>query len=128
PSRNGRIGSINKGAIMQIKIDRVGDQFLGSDLKILTAFQKICSKDQMSASITHWSDKGLKEEFENLRSLKNFKAAMDETIAFTGAMGETVWVVGLGEKNKAKAEDLRKSVAKVLKSAKSGKFETIAFD
>jgi leucyl aminopeptidase len=122
---------------MQINLDLVGDQFLGSDLKILSAFQKPnISKPTVktkapqapSISIDHWSDKGLKEEFHNLKSSKHFKAAKDETLSFTGATGETVWVVGLGDKTKFTAEDLRKSIAKIYKSAKSGKFSTIAFD
>lgn len=127
---------------MQIKIDTVGDLFLGSDLKILTAFQKSNTAakttakattkkpaaETSSVSIDHWSDKGLKEEFNNLKALKNFKASKDETLSFTGATGETVWVVGLGEKTKTTAEDIRKSVAKLYKSAKGAKFTTVAFD
>lgn len=125
---------------MLIRIDTVGDQFLGADLKVLTAFQKssttpakATAKAKTSAaastsvSIDHWSDKGLKEEFNNLKSSKTYKAGKDETLSFTGATGETVWVVGLGDKTKFGAEDLRKSVAKVYKAAK-GKFTTIAFD
>lgn len=107
---------------MQIKIDTVGNHFLGADLKVLTAFQK-----NSSASIDHWSDKGLKEEFKNLKSSKGYKAAKDETLTFTGPVGETIWVVGLGEKSKYAAEDLRKSIAKIFKAAK-GKFPSIALD
>lgn len=120
---------------MQIKLDLIGDQFLGADLKILTAFQKTNStkskgsnKSEKSPSIDHWSDKGLKEEFEILKSRKNFKANKDETITFSGATGESVWVVGMGDKGQSTAEDIRKSIAKVLKLAKTSKFENIAFD
>lgn len=123
---------------MQIKLDTVGDQFLGSELKILTAFQKTNtpakstaktkSNDSTSVSIDHWSDKGLKEEFNNLKAAKNFKAGKDETLSFTGATGETVWVVGLGEKVKVTGEDIRKSAAKIFKNAKGGKYSMIAFD
>ena len=123
---------------MLIKLDTVGDQFLGAELKVLTAFQKTTAaatkktakttKSESSVSIDHWADKGLKEEFNNLKIARNYKAAKDETLSFTGAMGETVWVVGLGDKSKFSAEDLRKSIAKIYKAAKSGKFTTIAFD
>ncbi|MCM2350623.1 MAG: leucyl aminopeptidase [Bacteriovoracaceae bacterium] len=125
---------------MLIKLDTVGDQFLAADLKILTAFQKTNtekpstkkkkteSSTEASASIDHWSDKGLKEEYENLKAAKNFKAAKDETLSFTGATGETVWVVGLGDKTKVTAEDIRKAIAKAFKAAKAGKFATVAFD
>ncbi len=124
---------------MLIKVDSVGDQFLGAELKVLTAVQKSATTPTAkaaktkaaapvsSASIDHWSDKGLKEEFHNLKIAKNYKAGKDETLSFTGATGETVWVIGLGDKTKYTAEDLRKSIAKVYKSAK-GKFSTIAFD
>jgi len=119
---------------MKIKLDVVGDQFLASELKILTAFQKNQApktkgaKAESSVSVDHWSDKGLKEEFHNLKSSKNYKAAKDETISFTGATGETVWVVGLGDKSKFEAEDIRKVIAKILKGTRSSKFETIGID
>lgn len=121
---------------MLIKLDTVGDQFLAAELKILTAYQKTqapakaktTAKPATSVSIDHWADKGLKEEFLNLKQLKNYKAGKDENIIFTGAMGETVCVVGLGDKSQFAAEDLRKSVAKVLKSVRGSKFATIAVD
>ncbi len=122
---------------MQAIIDMVGDQFLGADLKILTAFQKTISgatknkvskSETSSVSIDHWQDKGLKEEFHNLKAAKGFKAAKDETVSFTGAMGEAVWVLGLGDKTKFTAEDLRKSVAKLFRQAKAHKVGTVAFD
>lgn len=110
---------------MQLKLDLNGSQFLTADLKILTAFQK---SNTSAVSIDHWTDKGLKEEFQNLKVIKNYKASKDETIAFTAVTGETVWVVGLGDKTKFTAEDLRKTVAKLFKNAKSTKWPTIAFD
>lgn len=123
---------------MQIKLDAIGEQFLGAELKILSAFQKSTASKpaakgkaaapSSSLSIDHWSDKGLKEEFNNLKAAKNFKGGKDETISFTGATGETVWVVGLGEKTKATAEDVRRAAAKAFKNAKGGKYATVAFD
>lgn len=117
---------------MQIKLDAVGDKFLGADLKILTAFQKDGATNTKktsgtTVSIDHWSDKGLKEEFNSLKVAQGFKAGKDETLSFTGVTGETVWVIGLGDKTKFGAEDIRKSVAKAFKAAGS-KFATIAFD
>jgi leucyl aminopeptidase len=122
---------------MQIKLDYVGDQFLGSDLKILSAYQKTTStktttkakeKNPTSVIVTHWSDKGLIEEFNNLRAAKQFKAAKDETVSFTGATGETIWVIGLGDKSKLVAEDIRKMTAKFYKHAKASKFSLVAID
>lgn len=119
---------------MQIKLDVAGEQFLAAELKIMTAFQKSHTpktkgaKAETTVSIDHWSDKGLKEEFYNLKGNKNYKAAKDETMSFTGATGETVWVVGLGDKSKFEAEDIRKVIAKILKGTKSSKFESIGID
>lgn len=117
---------------MQLSIDLNGDKFLAAELKVLSAFQKTTTaktkgaKAETSLSVDHWADKTLKEEFQGLRALKNFKAGKDETLTFSGAMGETVLVVGLGERGKMSAEDLRKTIAKVIKSTK--KYQTIAFD
>ncbi len=124
---------------MQIKLDSVGDQFLTSELQILSAFQEASSvkpkgrgkgkADQATTvSIDHWSYKGLKEEFYNLKASKNFKAGKDETLFFTGVTGETVWVIGMGERSKVTAEDIRKSTGKIFKNASAGKFSSIAFD
>lgn len=118
---------------MLIKIDTTGDQFLDADLKILTAFQKTTAakgknqKETTNVATDHWADKTLREEFSNLKASKNFKAGKDETLSFSGPMGEMVWVVGLGDKTNFSAEDLRKTTAKLFKSTK-GKFETVGFD
>jgi leucyl aminopeptidase len=123
-----------KRSSMQIKVDTVGDQFLTADLKVMTAFQKTgtikakSEKAETTVSVDHWTDKGLKEEFMGLKSLKSYKAGKDETLTFTGATGETVMVIGLGDKAKLTTEDIRKSAARAFKNAKASKFETIAID
>lgn len=122
---------------MQIKIDTTGDLFLNAELKVLSAYQnsgsekisvKTKSKNSTTFSINHWSDKGLIEEFTSLKSSKNFKAGKDEMISFTGITGETVWVIGLGDKTKVVPEDIRKTTAKFFKQAKHSKFSVIAID
>jgi leucyl aminopeptidase len=119
---------------MEIKLDPTGDLFVSSDLKILTAYQKTSGskgkkgEEETTVSVSHWHDKGLVEEFESLKARKNFKASKDEMISFSGALGETVWVLGLGEKTKYTNEDLRKSVAKLWKNTKASKFSQVAFD
>jgi leucyl aminopeptidase len=118
---------------MLIKLDTSGDQFLHAELKVLTAHQKTTTgktksaKEETTVSVDHWSDRSLKEEFQNLKLAKTFKAKKDETLTFTGPMGETVLVVGLGDKTKFSAEDVRKAAAKAVKGTK-GKYATIAFD
>lgn len=121
---------------MEIKIDNVGDQFLNADVKILTAFQKQqaskskskSEKTETSVTVDHWADKSLKEEFVHLKAFSTYKAGKDETLTFSGPFGESVVVVGLGDKSKLKPEDIRKSVAKVFKSVKGSKATKIAFD
>ncbi len=117
---------------MLVKLDSVGDLFLNADVKILTAYQrtnaKAKGKAETTVSVDHWSDKSLKEEFQNLKALKTFKAGKDETLQFTGATGETVCVIGLGDKGKFSAEDLRKAGARLFKQAAGMKATTIAFD
>jgi leucyl aminopeptidase len=120
---------------MSLILDQSGQKALSADLKIVTAFQKTKTTTtkgktttEPTVSVDHWSDKSLKEEFSQLRALKGYKAAKDEVITFTGAMGETVKVVGLGERSKVKSEDLRKSVARIFKAAKAEKVASISFD
>lgn len=119
---------------MLIKLDTVGDQFRDAELKVLSAFQKAGApktkgaKTETVVSIDHWSDKSLKEEFQNLKASKNYKAGKDEVLTFTGATGETVCVVGLGDKANFTGEDLRKAIARALRGSRSSKFTHIAID
>jgi leucyl aminopeptidase len=123
---------------MLIKLDPTGENFLTAELKVLTAHQrqapaKKTAKAQKpqaetKISVDHWSDQGLKEEFHNLKALQYYKANKDETLSFTGATGETVIVVGMGDKTKVGAEDIRKMTAKVIKTARAAKFASVAFD
>jgi leucyl aminopeptidase len=137
---------------MIISLDQNRQKYAESEAKILTAFARPNKEDSLEKSkakatqskaklpkrvdtatpsqavIDHWDDKGLKEEFYNLKSSSHFKGYKDETLTFTGSMGELVKVVGLGEKNKVTAEDIRKTTARLFKQVKAEKVETISFD
>lgn len=120
---------------MKIILDQSGQKTLEAEVKVLSAFQKIKTTKvkgktttETVVSVDHWVDKGLKEEFAQLKAAQNFKAAKDEVLTFSGAMGEIVKVVGLGDKAKLKAEDLRKSTAKIFKSLKAEKHTAVSFD
>lgn len=120
---------------MQFKLDASGDQFAKSEIKVLGAYQSAANEKKGKKpstdahyDIKHWKDQTLKEEFNNLLAAKKYKGGKDENLTFTGAMGETVYVLGLGTKNKLKAEDFRKSIARTYKGLKSAKFDSIAFD
>jgi leucyl aminopeptidase len=110
-----------------IHLDSNGEKGLNADIKILTAFQRDI-KGSTQLSIDHWQDKTLKEEFLNLKSFKNFKASKDEGLQFSGPLGEVVKVIGLGKKQAYSHEDLRKTIAKIFKSCKAEKIESISFD
>ncbi len=118
---------------MQIILDPSGQKSLQADVKVLTAVQRtVPAKGKAPAmtavSVDHWADKGLKEEFLLLRAFKNFKAGKDEVVNFTGAMGEAVRVVGLGNRTKLKPEDIRRTIAKTYKALKAEKHAVISID
>jgi leucyl aminopeptidase len=120
---------------MQLTLDQSGKNTLGADVKILSAFQKtktskVKGKESTETvvSVDHWADKNLVEEFQQLRAQATYKAGKDEVLTFTGTMGEMVKVVGLGDRTKIKAEDLRKSIAKIFKTVKAEKHAVISID
>lgn len=120
---------------MQLTLDQAGQKSMNADVRIVSAFQKtktskVKGKEttEHSVSVDHWADKSLKEEFAGLRAGKNFKAGKDEVLTFTGTMGETVKVVGLGDRSKMKAEDLRKSIARIFKAVKAEKHTSVSLD
>ncbi len=120
---------------MQLVLDQNGQKTLAADVRVVSAFQKSTTKTvkgkattEATVSVDHWADKSLKEEFAELRAAKNFKAGKDEVLTFTAAMGETVKVIGLGDKTKYKAEDLRKTIAKCVKALKAEKFTSASID
>lgn len=120
---------------MKLILDQSGQKTMDAEVKVLSAFQKVKttkvkgkSTTENVVSIDHWTDSGLKEEFSQLKAAKNFKANKDEVVAFSGPMGEIVKVIGLGDKSKVKAEDLRKTTARIFKSLKGEKHTTISFD
>jgi len=120
---------------MQITLDPTGKNSLEADAKVLTAYQRTRTSTVKGKATTstvvavdHWADKGLAEEFKGLRAAKIFKAGKDEVITFSGPMGETVKVVGLGDKTKLRAEDVRRSIARIFKTLRAEKHTSIAID
>ncbi len=120
---------------MQLILDQAGQKAMNADVKIVSAFQKTKTSkvkgkesSETVVSVDHWNDKSLKEEFAQLRAGKTFKANKDEVLTFTGTMGETVKVVGLGDRAKLKAEDLRKSIARIYKAVKAEKHASVSID
>lgn len=121
---------------MNVIMDYSGDEFNSSHLKVVGAFQRIKTekapkgkkaKESKTTQLT-WTDKELAKAFASLKSVENFTGGSGETFSFTGADGETIKVIGLGEKSKFKAENLRKTTAKIFKRIKSANYKSVAFD
>ncbi|MBC77226.1 MAG: leucyl aminopeptidase [Halobacteriovoraceae bacterium] len=107
---------------MKIELDFSSEHFDKADLKVVACYQK---DETFQGS---WSDKNLMSHFKGLRSSKSFSGSAGEFMTFTGPEGETVLAVGLGAKKEAKAEQLRKTIAKTYQAISSKKFKTVAID
>lgn len=109
---------------MKTHLDFDLDHWTSADAKVIGAFQKKDGKSvQMSAS-----DSGLAKEFENIKSAASFTGAAGSQFHFTSQAGDDIFVIGMGEKTKAKAEEIRKAVANGYKAIKGDKFKSVAFD
>lgn len=112
---------------MKYHVDYDSKHFENSELKILGSFQKT-NKDGEKTYQLAWSDKEMTKMFSYLKSSATFSAGAGSTISFTGVQGETILVVGLGEKKKAKAEEIRRAVAAATKYFAGKKFKSVSFD
>ena len=109
---------------MKTHLDFELDHWAKADAKIIGAFQK---KDGKSAQIAA-SDKELIKEFENVKSSGSFTGAAGTQFQFTSSQGDTIFIIGMGEKTKSKAEGIRRAVANGYKAVKGEKFKSVAFD
>lgn len=109
---------------MKTHLDFDLDHWEKADAKIIGAFQK---KDGKEAQINA-SNKDLVKEFENVKSAGSFTGAAGTNFQFTSSTGDTVFIVGMGEKSKAKAEGIRRAVANGFKLVKGEKFKNVAYD
>ncbi|MAX65377.1 MAG: leucyl aminopeptidase [Halobacteriovoraceae bacterium] len=75
-----------------------------------------------------WSDKELVKQFNQLKASQNFSAAAGSSFQFTNHAGANVFVIGLGEKTKSKAEGIRRAAANAFKMIAGKKFSSVCFD
>jgi leucyl aminopeptidase len=101
-----------------------------TELHIFSCFNKTVegkktSKGKTEAhkelSHSHWSSE-LKDAFSHSVASKHFKGEVGETFSTTFLNGQTVIVLGLGDKTKLSAETLRKQIASLYKAV-ANKFE-----
>jgi leucyl aminopeptidase len=109
---------------MKIHLDFETKHYDDADVKIVGLYAK---KDNAGVANT-WTQKDLFKEFTALKAAKNFKAAAGTTFTFTASTGETVVVVGMGEKTKAKAEGIRRATATGYKAVAGKKYDSVAMD
>ncbi len=105
---------------MKIELDFTSDHYDKSELKVVACYEKD-GKDGKSWQGS-WSDKELQNHFKELKIANSFTGARGDIVTFTAPEGETMMVVGLGEKKSAKAEQLRRAIAtrhEVLYQAKN---------
>ncbi|MBG60363.1 MAG: leucyl aminopeptidase [Peredibacter sp.] len=112
---------------MKIELDFSSEHFDKADLKVVACYEKE-GKEKDKTFQGSWSNKDLMSHFKGLRSSNSFSGSSGEFLTFTGPEGETVLAVGLGNKKDAKAEQLRKTIAKTYHAVAGKKFKTVAID
>lgn len=112
---------------MKIQLDFIGNQYNKADAKIVAAFQKE-DKAKKKQLTHHWFDKELTKHFEGLKIAKTFTGAKGSSIVVSGANGEAVVVIGMGDKSKAKAEDIRRAAANAYKAVSGNNYTCVSID
>ena len=109
---------------MKIHLDFDSKHWDNAQAKLLGAYNAKSGKGVLLS----WSDKELAKEFTNVKAAANFKAAAGSVFHFTSSNGETIKVIGMGEKSKAKAEGVRRAIATAYKSVAGEKYDSVALD
>lgn len=108
---------------MKIHLDFDSKHWDNAQVKLVGAYQ---NKDK--APTLNWSDKQLAKEFSMAKASVNFKATAGSTFHFINSHCDSVIVVGLGEKAKAKAEGVRRGIAYAYKAVAGEKYSSVALD
>lgn len=112
---------------MKINVEFSSDTYNKADVKIVAAFQRK-DKSKKSQMIHSWMEKDLGKHFESLKVAKNFTGDKGSTLTVTGTNGEAVVVIGMGDKSKAKAEDIRRAAANAYKAVSGKKYNSVSVD
>ncbi len=111
---------------MKVHVDFKTEHLDNASLKVFGAYEKV--KDDEKSLVLSWSDKDLIKEFHVITDSEEFTGSAGASFFFTNSYGQSVMVVGLGEKTKAKSEELRKAIANAYKSFSPKKYKTVAID
>lgn len=112
---------------MKFHVDFDSKHFDNSELKIVGAFEKVDKKDNKTYQ-AQWTTKELALHFKNMKSSESFTGSKGSSLTFNGPQGETVLVIGLGDKRKAKKEEIRRAIANATKAFLSNKYKTVSID
>lgn len=111
---------------MSICLDFTSEHFEKAECKVFAAFQKGSEKN--TEAVFTWDDKANLSHLKSLKSFKNFKGGKGEVFTFSGVNGETVIVIGMGEKAKAKEEGIRRASANAYKQFCGTKYKSVAIN
>lgn len=111
---------------MNFLVDFDGKEASKAKVKVLVAFQKK-DGDKAVAVKSGWP-KELATHWDTIQTSCAFKGSCGETYQFNCPEGGSYIALGLGEKKKAKAENIRKAVSKAFKAVESLKTESVCFD
>ena len=112
---------------MKYHVDFESKHFESSELKVVGAYEKTDKKDNKTYQ-AQWTTKELALHFKNMKSSESFTGSKGSSLTFNGPQGETVLVMGLGEKKKAKAEEIRRAIASATKLFMDKKYKTVSID
>jgi leucyl aminopeptidase len=113
---------------MKIHLDFTAEHYNDADVKVLGSFQKTDAKTDSKKLVQSWEEKELAKHFNTLKAAESFTGAKGTSCLFTGLNGETIIVVGLGDKTKAKAEEIRRAAAAAYKAVAGKKYKSVALD
>ena len=108
---------------MKTHLDFSPEHWDSAEAKVVGLYAK---KDGQGVSGS-WPSKELHKAYDSVTSSANFKADLGASFVFTYE-GSTIIVIGLGEKTKCKAEQIRKATAAAYRQVQGKKFKTVALD
>ena len=111
---------------MKVNVTFTPEHLSGATLKIFGAYEK--TQGDTKKALLPWSDKDLAKEFLSITDSETFTGTSGSTFFFTSSFGESIYIVGLGDKSKLKSEGLRKAIATAYKDISSKKYTSVALD
>lgn len=113
---------------MKIHLDYTSEHYDEADLKVVACYEKEDKASNKKSLQAPWTDRELLSHFKTLKSSKNFTGSKGEIITFSGIHGEMAMAVGMGPKNKARDEEIRRAVAIAFRNFCGKRHSSVAID